>query len=225
MSIFFMKLGLLYVIVSIYGNNSGIIYGIIVIVISAFSMISEREAKKVKTLKLKEIEKYFEFLTGIMEKEGISYSSTQELNTQLLDKYMINPFKLRMGYINNTLFIVGDRSNSLKAYRWVGLQFPPFYRIPISNIRYYVQETDIKKRIMRHQSDDDLCIVESLNNKIISSESINEVEDSKYTLLYFEDNGKIIMLSFEYDDYEKFKNLIPQKDFNFQENWISYTEY
>jgi len=90
MSIFFMKLGLLYVIVSIYGNNSGIIYGIIVIVISAFSMISEREAKKVKTLKLKEIEKYFEFLTGIMEKEGISYSSTQELNTQLLDKYMIN---------------------------------------------------------------------------------------------------------------------------------------
>lgn len=229
MSIFFMGLGLLFIVVSFYGksngNYSGVIYGIVVIIISSLSMISEREAKKVKTIKLKEIEKYYEFLTGIMEKEGISYSSTQELNTQLLDKYMINPFKLRIGYSNNTIFIIGDRSNSIKAYQWVGLQFPPFYRIPISNIRYYVQETDIKKRIMRHQSDDDYCIVESLNNKLISSESINELEVSKYTLLYFEDNGKIIMLPFEYDDYDKFKNLIPQKDYIYQEDRISNTEY
>lgn len=218
MSIFFMGLGLLFIVVSFYGNGnySGITYGIIVIVISAFSMISEREAKKVETLKQKEIEKYFEFLIGIMEKDGISYSSTQDLNTQLLDKFMINPFKLRMGYSNNTLILIGDRNNSMKAYQWVGLQIPPFYRIPISNIRYYVKEIDIKKRIMRHQSDIDLCIVESWNNKIISSESINELEDSKYTLLYFEDNGKIIMLSFEYDDYSKFKNLIPQKDYSIQ---------
>jgi len=130
------------------------------------------------------------------------------------DRVLSKPFRLKMDLDGEVLTIVADRSNPPELYREIGLSEAPYYRIPLVKIRYYAQEGEIISKTSGFGGGSSYSLVNGWNGKINPVNISTEIKDTKHTRLYFEDeNGKDIILTFIYDDFHKFKKIIPLKDY------------
>lgn len=216
MGIFLITLGVIVWILTLAtdGSTFMITIAILNIVLGIIGLWGENNEKK----KLEETRtKVDESRVGIniyLKKDNFSISKALDVELKMLGRVLSKPFKLKMDLTGDVLTIVGDESNPPELYKEIGISEVPYYRIPINKIRYYVQGGEIISKTKGSGGGSTYSIINGWNGKIKPINISTEIEDTKHTSLYFEnENGKEILLTFNYDDFHKFKKLIPRKDY------------
>lgn len=148
-----------------------------------------------------------------MEDDNFIYDNAADVSFKLLGPPMQLPFDLKMDVVDNALIIVPNKQNIPLSYKLLGFDTIPYYKILLSDIRYYHKDGEIISTTSGSGGGSGYSIVTGWNSKVHPINITTEITDTKYTGLYYNENGKDVMLSFQYDDFHKFKKLLPLKDY------------
>lgn len=187
--------------------------GIIAILIAVFNQ-SNNEKRQKHQEKMNEIfNEMEERLKDRMKRDNVSFSNGENVSLKLLDRIMTQTFTFNMQVKDSNLYIIGNLNNNPLSYQETGFEDIPYYKIPITNIKYYKREGEIITKTTGKGGGSAYSLVTGWNGKVNPVEINTQITDTKHTLLYFVLNEKDVMLTFQYDDYHKFKKLLPYKDF------------
>ena len=146
-----------------------------------------------------------------------------KIAVKMLDKETRKSFNMLMNTHDDVLLMIPDKGNSVEAYREFGFENAELYVIPFSNIQYYLQDGESHAKVSGYGGHTSFSMVTGWHGKVNPVHISTQIVDKKHTRLYYNYNGEDKLLTFAYDDYHKFKKIIPNKDFNLIQREIENT--
>lgn len=118
-----------------------------------------------------------------------------------------------IGILNGNLIIIPNDNNLHKSRVKSGVEKAFEMIIPINDIRYYLQTGEVTSNVSGYGGDSSFSLLTGFHGKTNPISINTTITDKKQTQLYYSVNGNDEMTAFMYDDYHKFKKLLPKHDF------------
>ena len=197
---------------------SGTIIGVFLVLVSAIIFYykdkSERKTQAVLKSAMEDaLSRDYKKHSNKIKNKNFSLNNAIDLNIKLLDRQMLFPLKIKMLLENDKLILFAN-PHVKQNYHDLGFNKIPYYEIPVAQIRYYLQTGEVISKTEGSGGHSSYSMVSGWNGKINPIEISTQIHDTKHTRLYFELDKKDIILTFDYDDFHKFKKILPLKDYD-----------
>ena len=187
------------------------ILGIAGLVIAGFLIYSND--KEIETAQRNRETVEFESIERKMHADNFIYEKAVDVGIKLLGEDSLPPFSLKASVVGDNLILVGNKYNKNFLYTYYNLTDIPYYKIPVDKIHYYTRDGEIITTTVGRGGGSSYSIVTGWNGKVNPVNIDTHITDNKHTALYYDKDEKDMVLTFQYDDYHKFKRLIPSKDY------------
>lgn len=135
------------------------------------------------------------------------------MTLKLLDQDVKEPFMFYVTFNGESLRIIPKENISLMTYRQSGITTPLKLEIPNDKIQYYIQSGEILTNVSGSGGGSAYSMVTGWNGKTNPMTIKTNIIDKRHTSLFYENNGKDTIITFNYEDFHKLKRIIPLKDY------------